>query len=39
MEGGLLEEDKDIGVEENFITVCQCLYQDVEASIVIDFQQ
>jgi len=39
MEGGLLEEDKDVGVQEKFIGVCQCLYQDVEASIVIDCQQ
>ena len=27
------------GVEENFIRVCQSLYQDVEASIVLDGQQ
>ena len=27
------------GVEEKFIRVCQSLYQEVEASIVLDSQQ
>ena len=36
---GLWKKMRMYGVEEKFIRVCRCLYQDVEASIVLDGQQ
>ena len=36
---GLLEQMRMYGVEKQFIRVCQCLYQDVEASIALEGQQ